>query len=193
MAWTGTGLLVWVTYEFTTRLTGNSSMTLHWQTGLLVETGIVNLVANTVAARQRLHLRSKCHLDWPEGPACRSTGCLPGMGCPAEATGRGFAFDPALAVWREIPSRSVLVRSVPETWTGHAVVVLNQGAEIGTGTRGSSRPVTVPSMTRVGRVAQLPRGPVRDSYDASVAWTGRQLLVWDGGDTYTRAHLLGKS
>jgi len=121
------------------------------------------------------------------------TGCLPGTGCAAETTGMGFAFDPALETWRKIPSRSVLVQSVPETWTGHAVVVLNQGAEIGTGTRAILSPgddaLYDPAS---GAWLNLPRGPVGALDDASVAWTGRQLLVWDGGDTYTRGAPVGE-
>ena len=184
VAWTGTGLLVWVTYEFTTRLTGNSSMTstgkqaFSWKPGSSTWSqipsppdNVFTFGANAIWTGQRVLLLG-------------STGCLPGMGCPAEATGRGFAFDPALAVWREIPSRSVLVRSVPESWTGHAVVALNQGAEIGAGTRAILSPgdgaVYDPAS---GGWLNLPRGPVRTLDDASVAWTGRQLLVWDGGDT----------
>jgi len=111
------------------------------------------------------------------------TGCLPGMGCPADTTGTGSAFDPVSNVWSLIPSSAVLVESVPETWTGRAVVVLNQGAEIGSGhgailSPGDSAvydPVTDTWLA-------LPPGPARNLSEASVAWTGRQLLVWDGGD-----------
>jgi hypothetical protein len=38
----------------------------------------------------------------------------------------------------------------------------------------------------------LPRGLVKALDNASVAWTGRQFLVWDGGDTYTRGAPTGE-
>jgi len=97
-------------------------------------------------------------------------------------TGEGFALDPASGAWRRIPSDVVLVESVPETWTGSAVVVLNQGAEIGSGPRSILSPgdgaVYDPA---AATWTSLAPGPVRTLNEASVAWTGRQLLVWDGG------------
>lgn len=193
VAWTGTELLVWMTYEFTTRLTGNSSMTSTGKQAFVWKSGsstwsqippspdnVFTYGANAIWTGQKVLLLG-------------GTGCLPGTGCAAETTGMGFAFDPALEVWRQMPSRSVLVQSVPETWTGHAVVVLNQGAEIGAGTGA----ILSPGDSAVYDPASdswlnLPRGPVGTLDNASVAWTGRQLLVWDGGDTYTRGAPAGE-
>ena len=183
VAWTGTELLVWVVYEFRTPPTGPSfqsstgTQAFAWKAGssswsqIPSPPGNVDTYgANPIWTGQKVLLLG-------------GTGCLPGMGCAFDPTGRGFAFDPVFNVWRQIPSNTVLVESVPETWTGRAVVVLNRGAEIGNGHTAILSPgdgAVYDPETRTWLA--LLRGPVRNLSESNVAWTGRQLLVWDGGD-----------
>ena len=193
VAWTGTQLLVWATSEFRTPPTGPSfesttgkqafawkPRSSSWSQLPSPPDSVFTLGATAIWTGQKVLLLG-------------GTSCLPGLGCAANLAGMGYAFDPTFAVWRPIPSRSVLVQSVPETWTGRAVVVLNQGAEIGNGSHAILSPgdgaVYDPAS---GAWLNLPRGPVRGLDDASVAWTGRQLLVWDGGDTYTEGATAGE-
>ncbi len=182
VVWTGTELLVWVTDELRTPPTGPSfrsstgTQAFTWKVGSSSWSQVPSPPDNVdTYGTDAIWTGRKVLL-------LGGTGCLPGMGCAAHTTGTGFAFDPLLNVWRQIPSSPVLVQSVPETWTGRAVVVLNQGAEIGTGDGAILSPgdgALYDPVTDTWLV--LPRGPARNLSEASVAWTGRELVVWDGG------------
>jgi hypothetical protein len=107
------------------------------------------------------------------------SGCPPGAFCPAENFFDGAWFDASSGRWTNLPE-SYSGGSGPAAWTGLAMVVLATRA-------GAPGPRTGPPHVPPGAAAafdpstgnwtDLARCPVPDLSNASLAWTGRQLIV----------------
>jgi len=180
-AWAGTTLIVWVTSEVRTTLTGSSYSTTSSQEAFSWKPGASSWSEMPSTPSDVSVYGATAIWTGQEILLFGTGGCLPGESCPARATGTGYALDPVTGIWTPILSNVVLVESVPETWTGQAVIALNQGASIG----GPSAPILSPGDgaaydPTAQRWLVLPRGPVQNLSEASVAWTGQQLVVWDG-------------
>ena len=148
VVWTGTQLFVWVTYEFRSPPTGPSFESSTGRQAFVWRPGssswsqlqsppdsVFTYEANAIWTGERVLLLG-------------GTSCLPDRGCAADVNGMGFAFDPALSVWREIPSRSVLVDSCQKPGRGVPPWYSTKERKSGRGLMPSSRPATVPSMTQ---------------------------------------------
>jgi hypothetical protein len=105
--------------------------------------------------------------------------CLPGMSCPAllGPSDAAIAFDPANHTWKPLGVQ-VGGGVWPSSWTGQALALLAAGGEY----QGSQEPFTSAGSAAAFDAATdtwspLPHLPVSPS-DASMVWTGRQLLAW---------------
>jgi hypothetical protein len=182
MGWAGTELVVVVTYK-NVKQSGSSSETTVSQRAF----------AWTPGSSAWRNLRPPppgqsifgAHPTWDgdELLLVGGTGCLPQESCAAALTGYAYAYNPDSDTWTPLPPNVVLVDSLPEVWTGRALVALNAGAMIG----GSSAAILSPGdgavydpVTNVW--LSLPRNPLANLDSASVAWTGKQLLVWASGN-----------
>jgi hypothetical protein len=135
---------------------------------------------------------------WPFGTAASIGGRLLflggvmpcGVACPAPSFGNGDWFDPSSGTWNSLPVRYAGDFG-PAVWTGSAMVVLATKADASPGLPyGPRRGPPVPAGAAAafnpstGTWTDLARCPVPDWPDltnASLAWTGRQLIVvtWD--------------
>jgi hypothetical protein len=182
VGWAGTELVVVTTYEHVTR-SGSSSETTVFQEALAWVPGSATWRHISIPSPGDAIIDA--HPTWTGHQLLfvGGTGCLPLASCPALFTGYGFAYDPGSDTWSSLPSNVVLVHSLPGVWTGQALLALNAGTSIG----GSSGAVLSPGDGAVYDVStntwlSLPRSPLTNLDSASVAWTGRQLLVWASGN-----------
>jgi hypothetical protein len=106
--------------------------------------------------------------------------CQPGASCPAQNFFDGTWFDAASGTWTDLPE-TFSGGSGPAVWTGSAMVVFNTKA--GASTDPPIRPSDVPPGAAAafdpssGAWTDLARCPIPDLTNASLAWTGRQLIV----------------
>lgn len=112
--------------------------------------------------------------------------CPPGASCPAQDFFDGAWFQPSSGTWTYLPEK-FSGGSGPTVWTGSALVVF------ATKTGASPGPPIPPAgaaaafAPSTGAWTDLARCPVPDLTNASLAWTGRQLIVvtmdHESGDT----------
>jgi hypothetical protein len=112
--------------------------------------------------------------------------CLPGMSCPAfpGPSGAAVTFDPATRSWQLLGIRVGGAGSWPSSWTGQALALLAGGGQYQASqapfaSAGSAAAFDPATATWV----PLPRVPAHPVDEASMAWTGRQLLVWGSTST----------
>jgi hypothetical protein len=126
---------------------------------------------------------------FPSGTAARIRGrllflggsnCPPGVTCPAENFAGGTWFDASSGTWTGLPE-TFSGGFGPAVWTGSAMVVFNTKAGATPGP--STGPSTVPSGAVAafdpssGTWTDLVRCPIHNWPNASLIWTGRQLIV----------------
>jgi hypothetical protein len=112
-------------------------------------------------------------------------GCGPGAACPVQDFFDGAWFDARSGKWTYLPE-TFSGGAGPAVWTGSAMVVFatRTGATPGS----SLRPPDVrPGAVAVfdpsdGTWTDLARCPIPDLTDASLAWTGKQLIAVLAGD-----------
>jgi hypothetical protein len=114
------------------------------------------------------------------------SGCPPGAFCPAQDFFDGAWFDPSSGTWTSLPVK-FSGGDGPAVWTGSAMVVFatKAGASI--------RPPDIPAGAAAafdpstGTWTGLAPCPISDLTNASLTWTGRQLIVVtmndESGDT----------
>jgi hypothetical protein len=117
-------------------------------------------------------------------------GCPPGASCPAQNFFDGAWFDPSSGTWTYLPEK-FSGGSGPAVWTGSAMVVFATRAGASTGP--PNRPSDIPAGAAAafdpssGVWTDLAPCPIPDLTNASLAWTGRQLIVVtmndESGDT----------
>jgi hypothetical protein len=116
--------------------------------------------------------------------------CPPGALCPAGNTFGGSWFDAASGTWAFLPER-FSGGSGPAAWTGSAMVVFRTKAGAVSGPPNASSDVPPGAASAfdpsAGAWTDLAPCPVPDLTNASLAWTGRQLIVVtlddESGDT----------
>jgi hypothetical protein len=116
--------------------------------------------------------------------------CPPGVSCPAQDFFDGAWFDATSGTWTDLPQTFSGGRG-PAVWTGSAMMVFSTRAGVTPGP--PNRASDVPSGAAAafdpagGTWTDLARCPVPDLTNASLAWTGRQLIVVtladESGDT----------
>ena len=116
--------------------------------------------------------------------------CPPGVSCPVQDFFDGTWFDATSGTWTGLPETFSGGRG-PAVWTGSAMVVFNTKAGATPGP--PNRPSDVPPGAAAafdpsgGAWTDLARCPVPDLANASLVWTGRQLIVVtmddESGDT----------
>jgi hypothetical protein len=127
-----------------------------------------------------------------------SGGCAPGGVCPVQAYYDGSWFDASSGTWTGLPVRFT-GGSGPAVWTGSAMVVFRTtvGAPPGPPYVLSTLPAGAAAAfdPSTGAWTSLARCPVQDFANASLAWTGQQVIVvtMDGesGDT-PEVHVLSQ-
>ncbi len=113
------------------------------------------------------------------------TGCGPGAFCPVQYFFDGSWFDTSSGTWTSLPE-TFSGGSGPAVWTGSVMVVFQTKAGATPGPPNS--PSDVPPGAAAafdpsgGAWTDLARCPVPDLTNASLAWTGRQLIVVTMGD-----------
>jgi hypothetical protein len=120
--------------------------------------------------------------------------CPPGAFCPGQNFFGGAWFDPPSGTWTYLPVK-FSGGAGPAVWTGSAMVVFatKAGASPGPPNRLPIRPSGIPAGAAAafdpstGVWTDLARCPIPDLTNASLAWTGRQLIVVtmndESGDT----------
>jgi hypothetical protein len=112
-------------------------------------------------------------------------GCGPGASCPVQDFFDGTWFDASSGTWTGLPE-TFSGGSGPAVWTGSAMVVFQTKAGATPGP--PNRPSDVPPGAAAafdpsgGAWTDVARCPVPDLTNASLAWTGRQLIVVTMGD-----------
>jgi len=116
--------------------------------------------------------------------------CPPGASCPVQDFYDGAWFDTSSGTWAYLP-QTFSGGSGPAVWTGSAMVVF--AARAGASTGPPNRPPDIPAGAAAafnpstGSWTDLARCPISDLIYASLAWTGRQLIVVtmddESGDT----------
>ena len=156
--WTGTEVLVWGGYR------GNPTGPLALQSG-----AVYNPTTDT--------WRSIADNRWAHPGAI---GVWAGDRMVVLGKNSGAEYDPATDGWRDLPVLpGDAAGFLGAAWSGNALLALTGGREPGT--------ITVATYDRAGndwtlgtpQRASLPSG----TSDASVAWTGHELVVWDGVHT----------
>lgn len=113
------------------------------------------------------------------------SGCPQGVSCPAQDFYDGAWFDPSSGTWTYLPEK-FSGGAGPAIWTGAAMVVFatRAGARPGLPNRRPIRPsdripdgVAAAFDPSTGAWTDLARCPITDLSNASLAWTGRQLIV----------------
>jgi N-acetylneuraminic acid mutarotase len=92
----------------------------------------------------------------------------------------GYAYQPGTNTWRHVAAMGSPRMSAMAAWTGHHLIVW------GGDTR--AKPNAEPSTPSNGMVYDpatdhwfaLPKAPLKGRFDATVAWTGTQMIVWGG-------------
>jgi hypothetical protein len=135
---------------------------------------------------------------WPFGTAASTGGRLLflggvmpcGVACPAANFGDGDWFDPSSGTWISLPKK-FSGGFGPAVWTGSAMVVFatkagaspspRYGPRIGPPIPAGAAAAFDPSTGAWTDLARCPVPDVPDLANASLAWTGRQLIVvtWD--------------
>jgi len=106
--------------------------------------------------------------------------CPPGASCPVQDFFDGAWVDPSSGMWTSLPDK-FSGGSGPAVWTGSAMVVF--AAKAGASTGPLYRPADIPAGAAAafdastGVWTDLARCPISDLTNASLAWTGRQLIV----------------
>jgi len=107
-------------------------------------------------------------------------GCGPGASCPVQNFFDGAWFDASSGTWTGLPE-TYSGGGGPAVWTGSAMVVFNTKAGATPGP--ASRPSNVPPGAAAafapsgGAWTDMARCPIPDLTNASLAWTGRQLIA----------------
>ncbi len=107
-------------------------------------------------------------------------GCPPGVTCPVRDFFDGAWFGPSSGTWTSLPDK-FSGGSGPAVWTGSAMVVF--ATKAGTTPGPPHGPPDIPAGASAafdpstGAWTNLARCPVPDLTNASLAWTGRQLIV----------------
>ena len=101
------------------------------------------------------------------------TSCPPGVSCPAQDFFDGAWFGPSSGTWTFLPE-TFSGGSGPAVWTGSAMVVFATTAGASPGPPAGAAAAFAPP---TGGWTDLARCPVPDLTNASLAWTGRQLIV----------------
>ncbi len=99
--------------------------------------------------------------------------CPPGVSCPAQDFFDGAWFDPSSGTWTYLPEK-FSGGSGPAVWTGSAMVVFATTAGASPRPPAGAAAAFAPS---TGAWTDLASCPVPDLTNASLAWTGRQLIV----------------
>lgn len=112
--------------------------------------------------------------------------CPPGVTCPAQDFFGGAWFDASSGTWTGLPEK-FSGGAGPAVWTGSAMVVFATKAGATPGPMTSRSPDVPPGAAAAfdpstGAWTDLARCPVPDLTYASLAWTGRQLIVVMPGD-----------
>jgi hypothetical protein len=106
--------------------------------------------------------------------------CPPGASCPAQHFFDGAWFDPSSGTWTYLP-QTYSGGSGPAVWTGSAMVVFatKAGGSTGPPTRPSNIPAGPAAAfdAATGAWTDLAPCPIADLTNASLTWTGRQLIV----------------
>lgn len=111
--------------------------------------------------------------------------CPPGVSCPAQDFYGGAWFGPSSGTWTNLPEK-FSGGAGPAVWTGSAMVVFATRAGASPGPP-NSLPIKPSDIIPAGVAAafdpstgawtDLARCPIPDLTTASLAWTGRQLIV----------------
>jgi len=102
------------------------------------------------------------------------------VGCPAQSFFDGAWFDASSGTWTYLPEKFSGGLG-PAVWTGSAMVVF--ATKAGASTRPLHGPADIPAGAAAafdpstGAWTDLARCPIPDLANASLAWTGRQLIV----------------
>lgn len=122
----------------------------------------------------------------------------PVVGCPAQSFFDGAWFDASSGTWTYLPKKFSGGLG-PAVWTGSAMVVF--ATKAGTSTRPLYGPADIPAGAAAafdpstGAWTDLARCPIPDLANASLAWTGRQLIVVtmnDGSGDTPQVEVLSK-
>jgi Sigma-70 region 2 len=106
--------------------------------------------------------------------------CLPSMSCLPYLGGNGGVYHPATRTWSEVPEYRQ-ASAGPVAWTGQALIVLDATPGSFSGDM-SGAPGDAAALEPVADSwTALPPASSADLSDATVAWTGRQLLIWGPG------------
>ena len=114
--------------------------------------------------------------------------CLPSMSCPGNISNES-TYDPSTGRWATIPGNVVSGGTTPLLWTGRAMMALNFES-VGSGLSLGDGATLDPSL---GTWTALPRSPLPTVVGASVAWTGRQVLVWGASSPAGSAEPVGEA
>lgn len=107
-------------------------------------------------------------------------GCGPGTSCPVRIFFDGAWFDASSGTWAGLPE-TYSGGSGPAVWTGSAMAVF--ATKVGATAGPPNRPPDVPPGAATafdpsdGTWTDLARCPIQSLTNASLAWTGRQLIV----------------
>lgn len=120
--------------------------------------------------------------------------CPPGASCPAQDFFDGTWFDPASGMWTPLPETFSGGRG-PAVWTGSAMAVFATRAGAASGSPDGPPKVPPGAVAAFdpsgGTWTSLARCPVSDLANASLAWTGRQLIVVAMNGSNPQAEVLG--
>jgi hypothetical protein len=199
VAWAGDRLIVWATYEVwhisgsSAEMT-NSRVIASWTPGAAawqrIPTPPPTEPGALVYGAQPFWTGTKVIL-------LGSSYCLPGeWSCPAPFPGgpSGWLNDPTTGQRAAMAPDAVAADIGPTTWTGQALVVVNDGGTIG-GPNGATtlRPGDGAAYDpATNSWTTLPRSPILDLSDASAVWTGTEVLVTAApqGSRYVQAEAL---
>jgi hypothetical protein len=127
--------------------------------------------------------------DFPFGATARiggrllflgGEGCPPGASCPVQGFFDGAWFDPSSGTWTSLPE-TFSGGAGPAVWTGSAMVVF--ATKAGASADPPDRPPDIAAGAAAafdpstGTWTDLARCPAPDLTNASLAWTGRQVIV----------------
>jgi hypothetical protein len=125
--------------------------------------------------------------DLPDGAAYVWTGSevLAWGGCGGEATtgcglaDRGYAFDPERRTWQPLPPLDA-PSSSNAVWTGREAIFFENEPEGSPALGGGLIGHALDPATRTWRT--LPEAPVEVRTGSLYVWTGREVIVWGGGE-----------
>ncbi|HEV2360264.1 MAG TPA: hypothetical protein VGS21_01040, partial [Acidimicrobiales bacterium] len=176
-AWTGTELVVWVTWQKVQGCGPRCDGVYEKQTGYRLQAGKTvwgQIGTIRVVTDFAVPVWTGSSVLVMGGVYCPSS-------CPATAV-HGSSFDPATGQWQSVPGFSLMEGQWPAVWTGRAFVDLNDGPG---GYHGTGAPLQAydPGARSWTIIPQRPIGGVLGGAYPRAVWTGTELLAWGEGTT----------